>query len=284
MRTIFVTVGALALGAAACGPGRTAAATQPTPAAFDPSKSDPKALELVDGAMTSLGGYAAWQAVKQLKFDVTYTLDGVLKGKRSHAWDRWNGRHHYTTLDLSTGGGDPAQASQIEVYYDLFDDGAPAHGSVDGKDVMHDDAVKFRTEAKKNLAEDGYMMTMIWKLRDPGVIVTLDGDLAEDPTGLCKGGCTRVKVTFDPAVGKDTWYVDYNNGTKLPELIEEQRAGEAGKIGYQIDGWNEAGGLKFPAKFENVGLKGEVLEFSNVEIGDPDDSLYVPSVTGAGGE
>ena len=40
---------------AACGGGRTTAATQPSPAAFDPAKSDPKAVAAIDAMLGALG-------------------------------------------------------------------------------------------------------------------------------------------------------------------------------------------------------------------------------------
>jgi hypothetical protein len=282
MRTILASISALALGAAACGPGRTAAATQPTPAAFDPSKSDAKAVALADTVMTSLGGVAKWQAVKQLKFDFKYSSDGAVKAMRSHAWDRWDGRHHYTTFDLAKApGGDPSKADQIEVYYDLFDDSAKVHGSINGKDMQTDDANRLRGEAKSQLAEDSYILTVLFRLRDPGVMLTMDTDLPEDPThGLCKGGCTHLKVSFDPTVGKDTWWIDINKGSNEPEMLEQQTAGQAGITYFHITNWTTVNGLKFPTTLSSVGSSNETFEYSNIEIGDPDDRLYMPTVGG----
>jgi hypothetical protein len=277
----FTLVALLPLGA--CGPGRTAAATQPTPAAFDATKSDAKAIEIVDASLAEIGTQETWDKVKQIRFTATYNLDGAVKGVYMHSWDRWNGRHNYRTLDLSSpdAGGDPAKAPQIEVFYDLFDRDAKAHGSYDGREVQREDANKFREEARKRLADDLYMMAMVHKLRDPGVILTLAGEVPEQE-GLCKGGCTTVQVAFDPAVGKDVWFVNYGKETKVPEIIEKQVP--EGRIGFSILGWQEAGGLKFPTKIQNMGMKSEVFEFQDISIGDPDDRLYVPSVEGGGAE
>lgn len=276
LRTGFI---ALTLLAAACGPSRTTAATQPTPAAFDPAKSDPKALEVVDASLPALGGAPAWEAVKQLKFTAKYVLDGEVKGHYVHAWDRWNGRHNLRMADLTA---DQSKGTPwIEVFYDLFDADAKPHATYDGKEVQREDADRFRKTARDRLAEDAYMLTMIHKLRDPGVQLQLAGETPE-ASGKCVGGCTLVQVTFDPAVGKDTWFVSYNKETKLPEIIDKQKG--TGRIGFSIEEWTEAGGLKFPAKLQNIGLPGEVFEFSEIEIGEPDDALYIPQVTGAGGE
>ncbi len=274
---IRATLLAALLAAAACGPGRTSAATQPTPAAFDPSQSDANALTLVDGAITTLAGpdgWTTWDGVKQLTFTAKYMLDGETKGWYVHHWDRWNGRHNYQSADLNADA-PPDKTPWIEVFYDVFDKDAKPHGSYDGKEVMRADADKFRKEARLRLADDSYMLTMLYKLRDPGVKLALDGEIAETD-GVCAPSCNTVKVTFDPAVGKDTWFVNFNKATGVPEVIE--KLGTSGRIGFKIDGWIEAGGLKFPQRMQNIGLAGEVFEFSEIAIGDPDDRFYIPQV------
>ena len=89
---LLLTASALAL--AACGGGRTTAATQPSPAAFDPAKSDPKAVAAVDAMLGVLGGPGAWTNVKQVQWDQKYTRDGKVAGWFKHSWDRWNGRQN----------------------------------------------------------------------------------------------------------------------------------------------------------------------------------------------
>lgn len=274
---IRATLLASLLALAACGPGRTSAATQPTPAAFDPSQSDADAIALVDQAVAEVAGpdaHATWDKVQQLTFTAKYVLDGDVKGYYVHHWDRWNGRHNFQSADLAAGGEEPPW---IEVYYDLFDEDAKIHGSYDGNEVVREDAVRFRKEARTRLADDGYMLAMLYKLQDPGVKLTSEGEI--QPTdGVCTPACKTVKVTFDPAVGKDTWYVNINTATAMPEVIE--KLGPSGRIGFRIDGWVEAGGLKFPSKLQNIGLAGEVFEFSEIAIGEPEDKYYIPQVTG----
>ncbi|MCB9571281.1 MAG: hypothetical protein H6709_04245 [Kofleriaceae bacterium] len=277
MKRLVLLLGAAALAGGACGPGRTAAATQPTPAAFDPAQSDPAALEIVDASVAALGGAEHWQAIKQLQFDVKYTMDGQLKSWYRHAWDRWNGRHNFQSADLATDDGKPGSMKWMEVFYDLFDDDAKPHATYGGKEVAREDAIRFRGDARTRLSEDGYYLTLLYKQRDPGVMLHVEGEV-KDVEGTCNPGCTTVKITFDPAVGKDTWYVNYNTSTKLPEVIEKE--GPQGRLGFKITDWAEAGGLRWPAKIQNIGLPGEVFEFSDIKVGDPDDRLYVPQVVG----
>jgi hypothetical protein len=273
MRTALLAL--LVVFAAGCPKPRTAAATQPTPAAFDPAASEAKALETVDAGLAAIGGRDKWDAVKELRFTVKYSLDGQLKSWTVHMWDRWNGRHNFQAVNLETLTGKPDDMRASEVRYDLFDSTKKPYATYAGQEIMRAEADKAADQAKKRLNEEGYLFTLIHKVRDPGVHLASLGETKTE--GACEPSCTTIKVTFDPGVGKDTWYVNYNATTKLPEVIESDVAGK-GRIGYKIDGWVEAGGLKFPAKLQNLGLKGEIFEFSGVSVGEPDDNDYMRNV------
>ncbi len=258
------------LAAAACGPKRSTAASQPSPAAFDVAKSDPKALAVIDAGMTALGGYDRWLAVKELRFDVKYSLDGKLLGWNHHAWDRWNGRHEFGTADTS----DPAKVTWLTIRYDIYDDGKIPFGTFKGSQIDEKDTAKYVAVAKQKLSEDGYYALVPFKLRDPGVHVSDAGPTPpiagnED---LCQPSCESIQVTFDPTVGKDTWLVDYNTDSHLPQIIE--KVVPEGHIAFRFDGWTDAGGLKFPTKLTNVGVKTQTIEYSQVAIGEPKDSTY----------
>ena len=79
-------------------------------------------------------------------------------------------------------------------------------------------------------------------------------------------------MTFEAGVGTDTWYVNFNNESKLPQVIEQAHG--AGRIGYVITDWADAGGLKFPARLQNIGLATEVIEFDGIKLSEPDDTRY----------
>lgn len=271
---------ALALAAAGtgCGKPRTAAATQPTPVAFDPAASDPKAVELVDAAVTALGGGVAWEGLKELKFTVTYKDGETTKAQFQHSWDRWNGRHYFVTAVTSTLGGKPEDVQYQEVKYDLFDLDAKPWAAQGGRPAAtRADAEAMAKVARGRLTEDLYFLAMVHKLKDPGVKLSIDNaQVTVAGSDKCQPSCTSVKVSFDPAVGKDTWFVNINNDSKLPEVIEKQMSG--GRIGYELGNWVDAGGLKWPTRFQNLGMKAEVIEYSDVAVGSPEDETYMPSI------
>lgn len=270
----------LVLAAAGCPKPRTSAATQPTPAAFDPAQSDPAAIAVVDAAVTALGGADKWAALKELKFTIQYTNDGKLQFEHTHAWDRWNGRHRMQNTDMTSVGGEPEDIRYADVRYDLFDKGVTPYYLFDGHEQDRKTGAEQAAAARLSLTQDLYFLAIVYKLEDPGVILKLENAEVVMPPGVeaCKPSCTSVKVTFDPAVGTDTWFVNYNNGTKLPEVIELQKG--PGRVGYILRDWTESGGLKWPGALHNIGLPGEVIKFVGVRVGSPEDSTYMPSVGG----
>jgi hypothetical protein len=264
------------LALAGCPKPRTSAMTQPTPAAFDAAASDPKAIELADAIIAKYGGAAAWDAVKELSFTVKYKDGDEVKAHFQHKWDRWNGRAYFATpVPLAD---PPGEMGIQEVKHDLFDLEAKPWAAVNGQPAgTRDQAVEMAKTARQRLQDDHYFLTLIHKLKDPGVKLTIDNaQITVEGSTMCQPSCTSLKVSFDPAVGKDTWYVNINNDTKEVQVIEKQMG--SGRIGYELSGWLEAGGLKFPGRFQNLGLKTEIVEYSEVAVGSPDDSTYMPTV------
>lgn len=264
--------------ASGCGPGRTAAATQTTPAAFDPAASDAKAVALVDKMMTALGGYQTWVDAKQIRFDLSYSLDGQLKGMFKHAWDKWNGRHRFEHIDMSTiakaqAEGNPGLVRSLVVMYDLFDrdKGFVTYG---GKQVSANDRKVRIADAYQRWKDDTYKIAFPYKLKDPGVVLKYVSAI-KDQNGTCLDGCDVVGVTFSDGVGKDSYEVWISQKTMLPEVMRKKM--DQGWLGFAFKGWTEAGGLKFAGQLVNLGVK-EVFAFSNIQVGEPDDSLYIPTV------
>ena len=291
MKTTSMSVcfaAALAALASACGPGRTAAATQPTPAAFDPAGSDAKAIEIADATIAAIGGADAWAAVKQVRWEVRYTLDGQLKSWVRHSWDIWNGRHRCELADMSTmtaatpenPSPDPPKFSVA--MYDLFDhEGAGGHATYGGKEVGSDSRMQIKKNCYALWRQHSYLLVLPHKLKDPGVKLEHAGQLKDVnvKTGdtVCSPSCDSLKITFDPAVGKDTWWLHVNSATKMPELIEKKME-SGGRLAYVLSDWTDVSGIKLAGKHQNAGLPGEVFTFQDLQIGSPDDDLYIPQV------
>lgn len=265
---------ALAAGAGACATPRTAAATQKTPAAFDPAQSEAKALEAVDTMLATLGGVEMWNQVKQIRWDVKYYMSDELNGFFSHSWDIWNGRHRFEFAA-------PDELAKDEpvltfAMYNLFDrsKGFVANTANPHQNAPAADRERLVAFAYENWQRDAYQLSMLYKLRDPGVILSYSGE-RQDFFGLCKPACLDIKVTFAPEVGTDTYHVLINTESNMPEVVEKVLP--TGKLGLRVGDWIEVDGLKFPGSLANLGAE-EKFVFENIRVGEPEDELYVPQV------
>jgi hypothetical protein len=270
---------AIALLAAACGgSARTSPATQP--GAFNAAQSDPKAVALADQMLAKLGGAANWDKVKQIKWEQRYSRDGKLGAIFRHAWDRWNGRHRFEQVDLASmekaqREGRPEEVRSTIAMYELFDRQGKGAATADGQLVDTASRDKLVANAYKAWQADSYRLAAVYKVKDPGVKLSLKGQ-RPPVKGFCNPNCDVLEVTFAPEVGKDVWFINVNTRTRMPELIEKQMPD--GKLGFSMTGWTQAGGLRFPTKFENLGAA-EAFEIRDVQVGEPQDDLYIPAVT-----
>jgi hypothetical protein len=248
-------VALVALAAAGGCATRKFAATQTTPAAFDPAKSDPKAIALADEVLAAVGGEANWAKAKEISWSQYIIVDGNVKDLAVHSWDRWNGRHRFTRVDQSGASG----TSMYEVFSDT---GTAEVRTAEGQHgpAMKEQAETMIKEARRRLALDGYMLTMVYKLKDPGVKLSY---VEERPDYTAKDANAPMKydvlkVTFDEGVGPapgDVYYVVVDKASKLPDIIEYVPAGKTddNRIGYRLTNWQDVGGLKFATIRDNIG-------------------------------
>ncbi|MEM9491254.1 MAG: hypothetical protein AAGC55_19050 [Myxococcota bacterium] len=272
----------LMLIAAGCGPGRTAAATQPTPVAFDPAQSDEKSLAAIDEMMTALGGAAAWNQVKQVRWELRYLQNDQLQGLIRHSWDIWNGRHRWEFISTDTynkwqqEGGDGAPPF-TRAMYNLFDrEGKGVVLSPLGERAVASERDIFVAEAYRSWQRDSYQLAMFFKLKDPGVKLQYVGE-RDDLQDYCKSGCLDIKVTFDSAVGNDYYHVYLSKDTKMPVVVERYEEGRS--IYLAVTKWVTVNGLQVPAEYKNIGPN-QVFQLDKIQIGEPDDELYVMPLGG----
>jgi hypothetical protein len=307
---LVLSLALLAVGA--CG-SRKSAATQTTPAAFDASKSDPKAIAIADQVLAAVGGEANWGKAKEIIWFQAIVVDGNVKDASEHSWDRWNGRHRLIRLDPSGSAG--------TTMHDLFDGTGTAHVSdAEGNHspAMAGQRADMIKEATRRWAIDSYMLTMFFKLKDPGVKLAYVEERREigaaDPNGPMKYDV--IKVSFDEGVGPspgDVYYILVDKESHLPDVIEIVPAGKAddNRLGYRLSNWVDIGGLKFPQIRDNIGyamqpdakkgpivipapmrkqvgelpplqvtIPGEQYLFQKIEVRDsPTDDHYVPQIS-----
>ena len=260
------------LGSLAACSSRTAAATQTTITAFDPSQSEEKALAAVDEMVTALGGAEAWTAAKQISWEVKHTVDGKLTEYFKHWWDMWNGRHRFEFLPPEYLAA-PDDKMFTVAMYNLFkrSGGYVYSKAAPTRQVMSAEVKRIVALAYQVWTRDAYQLTMFHKLKDPGVKLGYAGE-RRDYYGSCMDGCIDITVKFDPAVGKDEYHLLLSKTSKLPEAVEKAIPG--GAMGLKVLGWTDVNGLKFPSAVKNLGAE-EVFNFENIVIAEPSDEFYV---------
>lgn len=235
--------------------------------------------------IAALGGADKWAQVKQARWEVKYLVGSDLKAWSRHAWDIWNGRHRYEvaktdTLEAAKAANDMSGVVFLIAMYDLFDrngKGFVSDSSNPNRAAMAEDRDRIVAEAYNQWKKDSYQLAMFYKLRDPGVKLQYVGERSDLP-GVCQSGCLDIKVSFVPEVGADVYHLYLNKETKLPEAVELSMSG-GGMLVFAITDWNEVGGIKFPKTLKNLGPD-EKFVIENIQLGEPEDELYVPQVLG----
>ena len=142
--------------AAAAGPG--ADANPPAPG-FDSVGSDERAIEIADEVTQAMGGRAAWDATRHLRWRFF--------GRRLHVWDRYTG-------DLRIEGVDRESGTDYVILMNLHSGTGRAWRS--GAEVTDEDDLAAMLDRGEALwINDSYWMFMPFKLKDTGVTLRLVG-------------------------------------------------------------------------------------------------------------
>ena len=194
-------------------------------------KTDAKATEIAQSMMKAMGGQAAWNAARYIRYDFKVTAGGKTVVDRSHLWDKNQGRYRLEQK-MKTG------ESQVVLFNTVTKQGTVYinHKSIDG-----DEAAAAITDAYATYTNDMYWLAMPWKWMDSGVHLKYAGteqrggaafdlvQLSFDKVGLTPGD--QYKAFVSPAShlmthweytlqggNKGSWdwqYVDAGGGLKL---------------------------------------------------------------------
>lgn len=118
---------------------------------FDMDASDPKAIEIADQVMMSMGGRAVWDQTRYL----SWTLFG-----KDHVWDKWTGWFRWQ------GGDSTVVLMNIQTMEgQAFRDG---HAVIPADELL--------TGAYRDWVNAGYWLLMPFKLKDSGVTLGYKGE------------------------------------------------------------------------------------------------------------
>lgn len=224
---------------------QTAPATQSAPAAT--AEQPAAAVALAEQVVAACGGWEAWNRLRYLSFAFAPVRDNQPAPRRFHLWDKtasrarveWSDRegHRFSAvLDLSSRRGRAIR------------DGAELAGA------ELDSALESAYGAWVN---DTYWLVMPFKLRDPGVKLSLAGEqeldgrrhqklaLAFDQVGLTPGD--RYWLYLDPQTGRPA---------RWGYILED---GQPPETQWEWLDWRELSGVQFSSRKRRIGGNVDIL-------------------------
>ena len=221
------------------------------PAAERDAKADKIGREMID----ALGGQSAWEKARELKFDFVVQNEGKVAGRRSHVWDRYTGDYRMTGTDQS--------GAPYAVYFNVNTKQGKAY--VNGKPVEGEEADKLLKSAYARYINDTYWLLAPWKVFDPGVVLTYEGE-KPCPAG---GTCDVLKLSFGENVGmtpKDVyWLWVTRDGRNMVQWQYILKGADEPPTTVQWNNWQKVSGMALSMEKPMTG-KPTVIKFENVSV------------------
>jgi len=229
-----------------------------TPAAFDASKSDEKAIAIVDQVVAAMGGEAAWKNLRYVKLTFAVKQGEKRLAQRTHYWDKHLQR---SRMEGPTKDGKPLVA--------VVDHSTrQGQASIDGQLLFEADAKKYVEMAYGNLINDTYWLFMPFKMKDPGVRLRYEGGVPEN-----KPVYDKVLMTFDEGIGltsKDRYWIYVNRTDHMIErwsYVLQGQGAAASPTAWQWVDWTKLDGLKVSTRRTQDGGEVEIV-LENVQAFD----------------
>ncbi len=186
----------------------------------------PSLDQLVDRLDEALGGRDNWEKTRCIRF--------TFAGRRTHHWDKYTGRHR---LEGKTGEGD-----SFVVLSNLNTKEGNAYRN--GEQLEGEDKDRFLQMAYSNWINDTYWLLMPYKLRDPGVNLSYDGEEEIDGQIYDKVVLSFEGVGLTPG---DRYWAYLNRETGMMDrwayILERQDPGSPATHWIWSD-WKQYGGIK----------------------------------------
>jgi hypothetical protein len=200
--------------------------------AAPPAGSDPKAVAVADRVMQSLGGEAAWNATRYLRFDFAVDRGGKTVMRRAHVWDKWTGRYRVEGRDKD------GRELVVAMNLNTREGSATVGGT-----LLAGETLKEALETGYAWwVNDAYWLLMPYKMRDPGVVLTLAG---REKKG--ENAWDKLRLTFE-AVGltpRDRYWVFVNAKTGLVDRWEFVLQGaKTPPVPFDWKGWRTYGRIQ----------------------------------------
>ena len=208
------------------------------------SASDPQATKLADAVMQSLGGSAAWDSARYFRFDFVVEKGGKTLANYRHSWDRFTGRYRLE--------GTNKEGKPFVVLFNVNDRTGKVW--VDGKPADPEKTAKMLEYGYDRFINDTYWFLMPYKMKDPGVHLSYEGEKADDSGKKWE----VVRLSFDKGIGLtsgDQYWAFVDPATHLMGRWEYELEGKEHEKGsWTWQEWKKIGPLMLCAdKKENGG-------------------------------
>ncbi len=147
---------------------------------------DAQAVRVADEVWQALGGDAAWNQARFLRFSFEVEKEGKILASYRHAWDRFTGRYRLE----GTKEGKP-----FVILFNLNDRTGKAW--VDGKPADPEKTRQMLEYGYGRFINDTYWFLMPYKMKDPGVHLAYEGEKSDDSGKKWQ----VVRLSFDKGIG-----------------------------------------------------------------------------------
>lgn len=234
---------------------------------FDPGKSDPRAIQVVDQMWKALGVPDHWEKARYLSFHWIVEREGQTVADYRHDWDRYTNRYRVE--------GKNREGKHVVVFMNLETKQGQAYE--DGQAVPTDSLSKYINFAYQRFINDSYWLLMPYKLKDPGVILHYEGEKEEKGQKY-----DVVKVTFENVglTPGDTYWAFVNKQTHLMDKWEYllQNRQPPPQVAWWKD-WRDFNGIKLALDREFEGRPFHIY-FKYVKVSSEVDEQIFNSDTG----
>jgi hypothetical protein len=194
-----------------------------------------KARALAQRSLDALGGQAAWDAVRYLRFNFA--------GFRLHHWDKYEGRHRFE-----------GKTQEGQAYVVLLNlNSREGDAWLNGEHLSGEAKTEWLERAYGAWVNDTYWLLMPYKLFDPGVQLHYEGEEALDGKPHDKVRLTFEQVGLTPG---DTYWVYFNRDTGLVDrwsyVLEGWEKGREATA-WTWGGWQKHGAVLLPTEHQQVG-------------------------------
>jgi hypothetical protein len=148
-----------------------------------PAHADEKADQVARELVAALGGEAAWEKARELRFDFVVEREGKRAAEFHHVWDRYTGDYRVLGTDKS--------GAPYAVYFNVNTREGVAFSN--GRAVDGEEKKKLLETAYGRFINDSYWLLAPWKVFDPGVHRDYDGE-KPGPEGAL---CDVIRLSFD---------------------------------------------------------------------------------------